>query len=150
MPCRCGDEVIVRRLLTETLGVSMRSKESKVGKVFENVAVLGVGLPVVGVFMGGIYSLPAMSLCKGREPWLSALLSVGLAMTVFGLGYLGETSIFLSAVAWGFSVVLLLLARRLYGNLYDNLERFGLVHAVALLIAFVLAWLTAHGMPRNA
>lgn len=128
----------------------MRSAESKVSRVLETVAVFGVGVPVVGVLMGGVYSIPAMSLCKGREPWLSVLLSVGLAMTTFGLGYLGGTPLLLSTGAWSFSVVLLLVARRLYGTLDGNVERFGLVHAVALVIAFVLAALTAHGISRNA
>ena len=128
----------------------MRSTGSKGAKVFETVAVFAIGLPVVGLLMGAIYLVPANALSKGREPWLTALLSLGLAMTVFGLGYVRKTPILLSAAAWGFSVVLLLVARRLYGNLNDNLERFGLVHAVALMIAFVLAALTAHGIPGNA
>jgi hypothetical protein len=127
----------------------MRSMESKVNKVLETVVVFGVGLPVVGLLMGGIYSMPAMSLCKGREPWLSALLSFGLAMTIFGLGHLAETPILLSTGAWGFCVMLLLVMRRLYGNLNDNLERFGLVHAAALVIAVVLAALPAHGISRT-
>jgi hypothetical protein len=128
----------------------MRTTESKVSKAFETAVVYGVGLPVVGVLMGGIYSVPAISLCKGREPWLSVLLSLGLAVTSFGLGYLGETPILLSAGGWVVSVMLLLVARRLYGNLDDNLERFGLVHAVSLLIAVALATATAHGISRNA
>jgi hypothetical protein len=116
----------------------------------ETAVVYGVGLPVVGVLMGGIHSVPAISLCKGREPWLSILLSLGLAVTSFGIGCLGETPILLSAGGWVFSVMLLLVARRLYGNLDDNLERFGLVHAVSLLIAVVLATATAHGISGNA
>ncbi|MDH4324808.1 MAG: hypothetical protein OEW90_11775 [Betaproteobacteria bacterium] len=128
----------------------MRHTESKANKVFENVAALGIGVPVVGLLMGGIYSMPAMHVCKGREPWLSVSLSIGLAITVFGLGYLTDTPILFSVGAWGFSVILLLVARRLYGTLDGNLERFGLVHAAALLIAFVLALLTAHGISRNA
>jgi hypothetical protein len=44
---------------------------------------------------------------------------------------------------------LLLVARRLHGNLDDNLERFGLVHAVSLMIAVVLATVK-HGISRNA
>jgi len=128
----------------------MRSTESKVNRVFETAVVFGVGLPVVGLLMGGIYSVPAISLCKGREPWLSVLLSFGLAVTIFGLGHLGATPIIFSTGAWGFSVMLLLVARRLCGNLDDNLERFGLVHAGALVIAVVLAALSAHEISRNA
>jgi hypothetical protein len=128
----------------------MRYTESTSSKVIETFALYGIGVPVVGLLMGGIYSMPAMRLCKGREPWLSVLLSFGLAITVFGLGYLGETPVLFSVGAWGFSVVLLLVARRLYGTLDGNLERFGLVHATALLTAFALVAFTAHGISRNA
>ena len=117
----------------------MRDAESKAGKVFETVVIVGLAAPVVGLLMGGIYSMPAMRLCKGREPWLSALLACGLALTVFGIGYLVETPILFSTGGWILSVVLLLVARRLHGALDGNLERFGLVHAPALMVAFVLA-----------
>ena len=118
--------------------------------MFENLALYGVGVPVVGLLMGGIYSVPAMRVCKGREPWLSVSSSIGLAITVFGLVYLTDTPILFSSGAWAFSVILLLIARRLHGTLDGNLERFGLVHAAALLTAFALAALTAHGISRNA
>lgn len=128
----------------------MRHIESKASRVSENIAVLGIAVPVVGLLMGGIYSVPAMRVCKGREPWLSASLSIGLAITVFGFGYLTDTPILLSIGAWGLSLVLLLVARRLHGTLDGNVERFGLVHAAALLVAFALAALTAHGISGSA
>lgn len=128
----------------------MRHTESKTGRLLENIAVLGIALPVVGLLMGGIYSMPAMRVCKGREAWLSVSLSIGLAITVFGLGYLAGTPILFSVGAWSFSIILLLVARRLYGTLDGKLERFGLVHATALLVAFVLAALTAHEISGNA
>jgi hypothetical protein len=127
-----------------------RVAEMKTGKVIEAFAVYGIAVPVLGLLMGGIYSMPAMHLCKGREPWLSLSLSLGLAVTVFGLGYLGDTPVILSAAGWGLSVILLLLARRLYGSLDGKLERFGLVHASALLIVFGLAALTRAGIPGTA
>lgn len=128
----------------------MRHAESKASKVFENFALYGIAIPVVGLLMGGIYSLPAMRVCRGREPWLSGVLSIGLALTVFGFGYLTETPILFSTGAWGLSVVLLLVARRLYGSLDGKLERFGLVHATALLATFALAALAAHGTSISA
>lgn len=64
----------------------MCATESKAAKVLENLAVFGFDVPVVGLLMGGIYSMPAMRVCKDREPWLSMSLSIGLAITVFGLG----------------------------------------------------------------
>lgn len=128
----------------------MSQAESKAGKVFENLIAFAIGVPVVGLLMGGIYSVPAMRVCKGREPWLSVSLSIGLAITVFGLGYLADTPILFSIGVWVFSVILLLVARRLHGTLDGNLERFGLVHATALLTAFVVAALTAYGISKNA
>lgn len=126
----------------------MQRAKSKITEVLENLTVYGIGVPVVGLLMGGIYSMPAMRICKGREPWLSMLLSAGLAITVFGLGYLASTPILFSLGAWAFSIILLLAARRFYGSLDGNLERFGLVHATALMTAFVLA-LSANGTSGN-
>ena len=117
----------------------MRDAESKAAKVFETIVIVGLAVPVLGLLMGGIYSMPAMRLCKGREPWLSVLLACGLGITVFGIGYLAETPILFSIGGWIFSVILLLVARHLHGTLDGNLERFGLVHAPALMVAFVLA-----------
>ena len=113
--------------------------DSKVEKAIETTIVMLIGIPVVGLLMGGIYSLPAIRLSKGREPWLSGLLSIGLAITVFGVGFLGDTPVSLSVGAWLISIVLLELARRSHGTLDGNLERFGLVHASALMIAFLLS-----------
>lgn len=128
----------------------MPHAESKTGKVFDTVVLVGIAVPVVGLLMGGMYSMPAIRLSKGHDPWLSVLLSCGLAITVFGLGYLADTPILLSTGGWLFAFISLLLARRHYGTLDGNLERFGLVHALALLIAIALAVLTSHEVSRNA
>jgi hypothetical protein len=55
-------------------------------KVFREALVIIVGVPVVGILMGGAYSLPAMTITKGRDPWLTMLLAVGLSITVLGIG----------------------------------------------------------------
>ena len=128
----------------------MRDAGSLASKVFETVVIVGLAVPVLGLLMGGIYSMPAMRLCKGREPWLSALLACGLAVTVFGIGYLAETPILLSTGGWILSVILLLVARRLHGTLDGNLERFGFVHVSALLVTFLLALVTRYGVSANA
>jgi hypothetical protein len=122
----------------------MHTGKSKRAKIVESCAVVGIAFPVVGLLLGGIYSVPASRLCKGREPWFSALLSLGLAITVFGIGALSQTRILLSAGVWAVSLALLLAARRLHGSLDGNLERFGQVHAVTLLVSFAIAQLTVH------
>jgi len=108
-------------------------------KVVETLAVALIAAPVVGLFMGGIYSLPAIRLTRGREPGLSILLSVGLAVTVFGLGFMLSVPLVFRAGIWLLSIGLLLATRKYVGVLDHNLERFGKVHALALLITFLVA-----------
>lgn len=108
-------------------------RDAGLGRVGEWLVTYGIGVPVVGLLMGGLYSLPAMRLCKGREPWLTGTLAAALAVTVFGLGLLMEVPPALLAGLWGVSLLLLFAQRRLHGSLDGNLERFGLVHAVALV-----------------
>lgn len=89
--------------------------------------------------MGGVYSLPAMKLTKERDPGLTVLLGIGLAITVFGLGLVLHAPPHHLATAWAFTVLLLLAARRAYGGLGHNLERFGLVHVAAILVTVIVA-----------
>ncbi|MGA9524646.1 MAG: hypothetical protein WBV82_24525 [Myxococcaceae bacterium] len=94
-------------------------------------------VPLVAVLFGGVYSYPAMKITNEREPWLSILLAVGLAVTVFGLGALVHSPLEYSAGGWALGCGLLLVARRFFGTMGRNLERFGVVHLAALVITFV-------------
>lgn len=105
----------------------------------ENALTMIVGLPVLGVLMGCIYSLPAMKLTDERDPWLTILLGGGLAITVFGIGFFTDTPPFWSIALFGLSLILVLAARLLYGSLGHNIERFGLVHMLVLMLALILA-----------
>ena len=96
-----------------------------------------IGAPVVGILMGGIYSLPAMRFSKGREPAYTILLCGGLSLTVIGIGIAGNLSLQLLSAAW-VCAVLVLIIRRLFGKLDHNVERFGLVHAAILVGMFGL------------
>lgn len=101
-----------------------------------------LAVPIVGVLLGGVYSWPAAKLTNGREPWLTLLLIVGLAVSVGGLGYALGTDPTYAAIAWGVSVILLLLVRKLFGALDRNLERFGIVHVAALTATGLAATFT--------
>ena len=116
-------------------------------KLSEAVALVILGLPVLGIFMGGIYSLPAMYLTKERDPWLTAFLAGGLAITVFGLGHFVHVPPLYLAGLWLVSLILLLLARRLFGTLGHNLERFGMVHMATLLLVLLLSVFRRHLHP---
>lgn len=119
-------------------------------KLAETVALVLLAVPVVGLFMGGVYSMPAISVTRGREPWLSMLLSVGLGVTVFGLGLLLDVPLIYLGTIWAIAIALLLVARATLGSIDHNLERFGIVHALAALITFFVAMVTRHGISRNA
>lgn len=101
--------------------------------------VLFIAVPVVGILMGGIYSLPAIYATKGRDPVYTILLGLGLSVTVFGIGIAGDLSLSLTSVAW-ICAVLVLIIRRSFGKLDHNLERFGLVHAITLVCMFWVVW----------
>lgn len=111
--------------------------------------LLCLALPFLGVLFGGIYSVPAIKLSRGRDPWLSVLLLSGLALTVFGAGYLlrippGRLGGVYVVTAAAFFVV-----RRAFGGLERNLERFGVVHLFALvLVAFAHAATLMEKHPR--
>ncbi|MBN8460157.1 MAG: hypothetical protein J0M04_20210 [Verrucomicrobia bacterium] len=105
----------------------------------ENALIMIVGVPVLGVLMGGIYSLPAMKITDERDPWLTILLGCGLAITVFGVGFFTGTPMAWSSALFGLGLLLVLGARMLYGSLGHNIERFGMVHMLVLMLALVLA-----------
>jgi hypothetical protein len=124
--------------------------KSKTNKLSDTVTVVLFAVPVLGLLMGGVYSMPAIHFTRGREPWLSILLSVGLAVTVFGVGSVLHVPLAYLAIIWVFTIGLLLGARALLGSLDHNLERFGMVHGLALFITFLVSMVTKHGTSGNA
>ena len=110
-------------------------------KLKETLVIILVAVPVLGFYLGGIYWMPAVSITKGREPWLSLLLAGGLAITLFGLGLAAQAPILYLGIVWVITVLLLLLVRRLWGALDSNIERFGVVHALALTALFLITGL---------
>jgi hypothetical protein len=128
-------------LFNDKLTISLRIKVSveklRVNRTFQK-GISAVALVVFGVFaltlLGGMYSVPAIKLTNGREPWLSMLLGLGLALTVFSVGSIYAVPLSRLAVVWGVGILLLLVARWSYGSLDHNVERFGVVHAPTLLL----------------
>lgn len=102
---------------------------------YPDLLTLVIGVPVVGILMGGIYSLPAMRVTGSRDPAYTLLLGAGLSVTVIGIGMAADLSLPLILAAW-FLTMLVLMARRLFGKLDHNVERFGVVHALTLVGMF--------------
>ncbi len=97
-----------------------------------DLSTLVIGVPVVGILMGGMYSLPAMRVTGSRDPAYTILLGAGLSVTVIGIGMAADLSLPLVSAAWFFTM-LVLTTRRLFGKLDHNVERFGMVHALTLV-----------------
>jgi hypothetical protein len=108
----------------------MKKQRISIGEV----ALIMFAIPLLGGLMGGVYSVPAIYLTKERDPWLTLFLAIGLAVTVFGIGYTQQSP--LQPLCWVFSIslLLLLLARWAFGSLGHSLERFGMVHIATLLL----------------
>jgi hypothetical protein len=104
---------------------------------FQNVLIVLIAAPVLGVLMGGVYSVPSMRITSCRDPWLTILLGAGLSITVGVIGFAFDLGLLRIVGAWA-----LLLVRRFFGKLDHNLERYGLVHAVTLVGMFCLGWLS--------
>ena len=103
--------------------------------LLNNIPVYVLGILVIGILMGGIYSLPAMKLTGSKEPWYTLFLAFGLTITVLIIGlflFNSDLHILIAILAANS----LLLIRRCFGKLDNNVERFGLVHAVTLTGCF--------------
>lgn len=103
--------------------------------LLNNVPIYTLGFLVVGIFMGGIYSLPAMKITGSKEPWFTIFISLGLTVTVAGIGLI----IFKSNLQIIYAILaanLLLIIRRCFGKLDHNVERFGIIHAISLAGCF--------------
>jgi hypothetical protein len=109
---------------------------------FLMIVLILIVVPLMALGGGVIYSYPAIKLTKGREPWLSLLLAVGLGISIVSIGASGRLPWITIGGLWLGSIALLMLARRLYGSLSRNLEDFGVVHLFVLLA--VMAAVTWH------
>jgi hypothetical protein len=99
--------------------------------------VVLIAVPVIGVLMGGIYSLPAMRLTKSREPGFTLLLAIGLSITVVSIGFAFGMPLLIIGGALLCSL-LALAVRRWFGKLDGNVERFGIIHGFTLAGMFWL------------
>jgi hypothetical protein len=89
------------------------------------------------LLFGGIYWFPAGHVTRGRDPWFTGLLGLGLTVTVLLVGILSGpfTPRLGLAIAGAWCLLLL---RRALGPLDHNLERFAPVHVLTLIGAIVL------------
>lgn len=113
----------------------MSNDMSQESSILHNIPIYVLGFIIVGLFMGGIYSLPAMRVTKSNDPWLTILLSIGLTITVTTIGVIFFTS-YIHLIYAILIANILLIIRRCFGKMDHNVERFGLIHGFSLIGSF--------------
>ena len=113
----------------------MSKNLSHAKSVLRDIPIYIFGFIVVGLFMGGIYSLPAMRVTNSTDPWLTILLSIGLTITVTTIGVIFITS-YIHVLYAILTANILLFIRRCFGKMDHNVERFGLIHGLSLIGTF--------------
>lgn len=105
---------------------------------FREALVIILALPIVGLFMGAVFSFPAMKVSRGRDPWLTLLLALALAVTVFGVGIPAGGAPRHLLLVLGLALLLLLLVRLFVWSFDGNAERFGMIHGLTLVLLLVV------------
>ena len=98
----------------------------------QNTFIVLIAVPVLGILMGGVYSVPAMRVTNCRDPWFTMLLAAGLSVTIVAIAIGCGLAVPLTLIAWACACAGLLV-RRSFGKLDHNIERFGLIHAASLV-----------------
>ncbi len=101
--------------------------------------VLIVAIPLLGIVGGGYLSLPTTSLTRGKEPWTSKALLVGLGTMIFVVGHFGFRTT-LPPILWSWlagSILYFLMAS--VGGFRQHIEPFFVAHMIAFACLMGLA-----------
>jgi len=110
-----------------------------VTKKFDPVLIISILL--LGIVGGGYLSVPTTKLTRGKEPWTSMVLLVGLGTTTFLFGHFGLGAS-LTLILWSWlagSVLYLLIAS--VGGFRQHVEPFFGAHMIAFVCLMWLAFL---------
>jgi hypothetical protein len=101
--------------------------------------VLLIAIPLLGIVGGGYLSLPTTSFTRGKEPWTSMTLLVGLGTMIFLVGHFGFKTT-LSPILWSWlagSILYFLMAS--VGGFRQHIEPFFVAHMIAFACLMGLA-----------
>lgn len=101
--------------------------------------LLLIAIPLLGIVGGGYLSLSTLSLTRGKEPWTSMILVLGLGAMIFLVGHFEFRST-LSPIFWSWvagSIMYLLMAS--VGGFRQHIEPFFVAHMVAYACLMGLA-----------
>ena len=111
-----------------------------------------IAIPLLGIVGGGYLSLPTTSLTRGKEPWTSIILLVGLGMMIFLIGHFGFRTT-QSPILWAWlagSIMYFLMAS--VGGFRQHIEPFFVAHMIAFVCLMGLASIEhkKQNKPRHA
>lgn len=101
--------------------------------------VLLIAIPLLGIVGGGYLSLPTTSLTRGKEPWTSMILLIGLGTMIFLVGNFGFRTT-LSPILWSWLAgsILYFLMESVVG-FRQHIEPFFVAHMIAFACLMGLA-----------
>lgn len=100
-----------------------------------------IAIPLLGIVGGGYLSLPTTSLTRGKEPWTSIILLVGLGTMIFLVGHFGFRTT-QSPILWAWlagSIMYFVMAS--VGGFRQHIEPFFVAHMIAFVCLMGLATL---------
>jgi hypothetical protein len=104
-------------------------------KKFDPALILAI--PLLGVIGGGYFSLPVLQLTRGREPYTSLILGVGIAAIVWSIAH------HILSVSIGYSALMSVLPLAVYlistsvGGFRQHIEPFFMAHMMAIMVIFL-------------
>ncbi len=124
------------------IGVLMligRLMRTKPGLRFSQILVGCLLIPLFGIVFGGFYFWLAERMVRSREPAMTALLAVGLGITVFGFGIATSMELGHMAGVFGVALVGLIALRCVFPHAPMGMIRFGALHFLSFILVMAVA-----------
>ena len=134
--------VVLMAVAAAILAVLMligRMMSTKPGRRFSQILVAGLLIPLWGTVFGGFYFWLAERMVRGREPAMTALLAVGLGITVFGFGIATSMELGHMAGVFGVALVGLIALKWVFRHTPMGMMRFGALHFLAFFLVMAVA-----------
>jgi hypothetical protein len=116
-----------------------RMMRTKLGQRSSQILVGCLLIPLFGTVFGGFYFWLADRVVRGREPAMTALLAVGLGITVFGFGIATSMELGHMAGVFGVALVGLIALRFVFPHTPMGMMRFGALHFLSFFLVMAVA-----------
>ena len=134
--------VVLIAVAAAIIGVLMligRMMSTKAGQRFSQILVACLLIPLFGTVFGGFYFWLAERMVRGREPAMTALLAVGLGITVFGFGIATSMELEHMVGVFGVALVGLIALKLVFLRAPMGMIRFGALHFLTFFLVMAVA-----------